>query len=126
MNFPHGQFENFLPLREPTHYILLSLANGEKHGYAIIKTIAELSRGKCKLSTSTLYEALSRLVEQGLIEQLDAEITQIRSSATEDGRSRTRKVYGLTFLGIQVLRAETERMHSLITITRLRLNEKPT
>ncbi len=50
-----------LPLREPTFLILLSLADGEKHGYAILKDVSEISQGKVLLSTGTLYEALARL-----------------------------------------------------------------
>jgi DNA-binding PadR family transcriptional regulator len=60
----------FLPLQEPTLIILLSLADGEKHGYAILKDVAEISNGKVRLSTGTLYEALARLLDQGLIERV--------------------------------------------------------
>ena len=63
----------FLPLQEPTLYILLSLRGGEKHGYAVLKEVAELSSGRVKLSTGTLYGALYRLLDQGLIEQIEPE-----------------------------------------------------
>jgi len=64
-----------LPLREPTFFILLSLASQEKHGYAILQDIKEISEGKVKLSTGTLYEALARLLDQGLIERVsDAKV----------------------------------------------------
>ena len=56
-----NKVSEWLPLREPTFFILLSLARGEKHGYAIMKDIEDLSRDRVKLSTGTLYEALARL-----------------------------------------------------------------
>jgi DNA-binding PadR family transcriptional regulator len=114
-----------IPLREPTFYILLSLTYGEKHGYALLKTIEILSQGKLKMSTGTLYEALARLLEQGLIERVDAtEPKADLPGEDEDHRSRTRKVYRLTKLGLQVLRAEMDRMQRLILNARLRLGEE--
>ncbi len=117
--------QDMLPLREPTFFILLSLARGEKHGYAIIKAIESLSRGKLQLSTGTLYEALARLLEQGLIERVDGvEVEQDDRLPQEDQRSRTRKSYRLTQLGMRVLKAETERMQALIAISRLNIGEE--
>ncbi len=117
---------SLLPLREPTFYILLSLASGEKHGYAIIKAIESLSRGKLRLSTGTLYEALARLVDQGLIERVDVLDAGTEGSVQyEDQRSRTRKAYRLTRYGDQVLRAETERMQALVSMARLHIREEP-
>ncbi len=55
------------PLTEAIFYILLSLTDGKKHGYAIMKDIRYLSEGEVQLSTSTLYNALNRMEEQGLI-----------------------------------------------------------
>ncbi len=93
----------FLPLQEPTFYILLSLRGGEKHGYAILKEVAELSGGKVNLSTGTLYGALNRLLDQGLIERLEA----------EDG-ARGKKAYRLTPSGLEVFDAEVGRMNRLL------------
>jgi DNA-binding PadR family transcriptional regulator len=112
-------FQTLLPLREPTFYILLSLASGEKHGYAIIKAIESLSSGQLRLSTGTLYEALARLVEQGLIERVEAAVGK-----GEDRRGRTRKAYRLSQLGMRLLKAEMERMQTLVTMTRLHLGEE--
>ena len=81
-----------LPLREPTFFILLSLAQGEKHGYAIIKESDKLSQGRVKLSTSTLYEALFRLLDQELIERVD----ERESLAGKKHPGRPRKFYRLT------------------------------
>ncbi len=107
---------DLLPLRQPTFYILLSLAGGEKHGYAILKSIINISDGSLKLSTGTLYEALARLVEQEWIERVD----------NEEHSGRARKAYRLTLLGRQVLHAETQRMKSLVRVAQLHLRDEPT
>lgn len=96
----------FLPLQEPTFYILLSLRGGEKHGYAILKEVAELSGERVKLSTGTLYGALNRLLDQGLIERIEL-------SELEDG-ARGKKVYRLTRSGLEVFDAEVARMRRLL------------
>jgi DNA-binding PadR family transcriptional regulator len=95
--------DHLLPLQEPTLYILLSLRGGEKHGYAILKDVAELSNGQIKLSTGTLYGAIYRLLDQGLIEQ-----TPLK------GGSRGKKVYRLTNSGLEVFDAEIDRMKHLL------------
>ena len=116
------QLQDLLPLREPTFYILLSLTSGEKHGYAMIKAVEELSRGKLKLSTGTLYEALARMVELEWIERVDGQITEPDLEA--DQRSKTRKAYRISRLGMRVLRAELERMQALVSTARLHLGEE--
>ena len=66
MDSPH--LSEYLPLGEAAFYILLSLGDGEKHGYAILKDVQTISDGARRLSVSTLYETLSRLLEQGLVD----------------------------------------------------------
>ena len=84
---------SFHPLPESSYYILLSLTSGEKHGYAIMKEVEALSQGDLSLSTSTLYTALSRMLDQDLI-------ARIHNPAGEDQRpGLPRKVYALTHLG---------------------------
>jgi DNA-binding PadR family transcriptional regulator len=100
----------FLPLREPTFFILLSLSQGEKHGYAILKDVESMSDGKIILSNGTLYEALTRLLDQGLIERL---------SVDEPPESeRPRKVYRLSQAGRSVLKAEVARMEDMLSRAR--------
>ncbi len=98
-----NKFDQLLPLREPTLYILLSLRGGEKHGYAILKEVYELSEGKVQLSTGTLYGAIYRLLDQGLIQQIEV----------EDG-SRGKKAYRLTRAGLEVFDAEVGRMKRIL------------
>ena len=93
----------FLPLQEPTFYILLSLRAGEKHGYAILKDVAQLSAKQVQLSTGTLYGALNRLLDKGLIERIEPE-----------ERTRGKKAYRLTRAGLEVFDADVERMNRLM------------
>lgn len=104
---------DLLPLQEPTFFILLSLAPGEKHGYAILKDVEMLSGRKIRLGTGTLYGALSRLLDQGLIET---------AQITAGGPGKPRKAYALTEQGRRVLAAETERLEAMLAAARMRLN----
>ena len=88
------------PLREPTYFVLASLLGGPLHGYAIIKRAEELSGGRVRLATGTLYTALDRLTADGHI--------QLVSEETVGGRIR--RSYGLTEDGAAALRAEAQRM----------------
>lgn len=107
---------SYLPLTEPTFYILLSLAPGKKHGYAIMKDVRELSGERVNLSTSTLYTAIGRLLDQELIERLSDE-------EQEAGPGLPRKSYALTELGRRVLEAEIVRLQGMVKEARLRLRE---
>jgi DNA-binding PadR family transcriptional regulator len=116
------QVSEWLPLREPTFLILLSLAHGEKHGYAIMKDVGELSRGRVRLSTSTLYEALARLLDQGLIERLDLiGEGKGKRKATQRRPGRPRKSYRLTQMGRRVVKAETNRLQALVVTAQRQL-----
>lgn len=106
-----------LPLTEPTFYILLSLAPGRKHGYGVLKDVEALSSGRVRLSTSTLYGALRRLLTQGLIER-------VTETGEHAGPGLPRKAYVLSELGRRVLEAEANRMHALVVVARLRLGEE--
>ena len=111
---------SYLPLTEPTFYILLSLAPEKKHGYAILKDVQALSKGKVRLSTSTLYGALGRLLDQGLIERVPNE------EKGNTGPGLPRKAYILSQTGRRILEAETRRMQALVATARLRLGEERT
>lgn len=107
----------YLPLTEPTFYILLSLAPGKRHGYAIMKDVKDLSKGRVKLSTSTLYTAVGRLLDQELIERFS-------DGDQEPGPGLPRKSYALTDLGRRVLEAEAVRLQGMVREARLRLREE--
>jgi len=87
-------------MREPTYFVLASLLRGPLHGYAIIKRAEQLSDGRVRLATGTLYTALDRLTAEGHVELVSEE--------TVGGR--VRRTYGLTEDGAAALRAEAIRM----------------
>lgn len=108
-------------LSEPTFYILLSLVQGQKHGYAILKDVAGLSQGAVRLSTSTLYTALGRLLDQGLIERVPWE--EFGNEAISHP-GLPRKAYRLTSSGRNTLETGARRMEMQLTAARLRLGEE--
>jgi DNA-binding PadR family transcriptional regulator len=89
-----------VPLQEPTFLILAALAEGPKHGYGVIQEVATLSGGRVTLRPGTLYGALDRLGDQGLVAPDREEVV--------DGRLR--RYYRLTDDGASVLAAEAERL----------------
>jgi DNA-binding PadR family transcriptional regulator len=97
-----------LPLREPTFFIVLSLVPAPKHGYAILKGVENLSEGRLKLSTGTLYGAIKRLLDRGWIRRVDDPLP--------NGTERERKAYELTDLGSSVLNAELTRLKKLVNV----------
>lgn len=100
-----------LPLPHLWYNVLLALAGGEQHGWAIIKRIRELSHGRADPSSGSLYLAMQRLVESGLIEETEAP----GEAGAGDER---RRYYRLTASGRAVLRAETDRLSMLVELAR--------
>jgi DNA-binding PadR family transcriptional regulator len=98
------------PLSEPVLLILLSLAGAPRHGYALLKDIESLSRGRVRLSTGTLYGALRRLLEDRWIERFAQEDT-----------SREKQAYRLTSAGRAQLESELDRMKQLTRAAGARL-----
>jgi DNA-binding PadR family transcriptional regulator len=86
---------------------MLALADVDRHGYSIIKEVAERTNGRVELETGTLYAALKRMRDEQLIEDVPA----TERPASEDRRRRT---YRLTAFGREVLRAESERLSHLV------------
>ena len=93
----------YLPLTPALFHVLLALADGQKHGYAIMKDVAERTAGRVELSTGTLYGIVKRLLADGLI----------RESAL--GSTDRRRAYRLTAFGRKVALAEVERMRDLVS-----------
>ena len=103
------------PISEPVLLILTSLANQPRHGYALIKDIDELSGGRVRLSTGTLYGALRRLLESAWIERFEQEDT-----------SREKQAYQLTAAGREQLRLELDRMRQWTRLAGVRLRTRRT
>ena len=91
--------ETFLPLTPVAFEILLALADGEQHGYSIMREVERRSGGAVTLHPGTLYRALARLLESGLIAELDE-----RPDPQHDDERR--RYYQLTERGVAVARAE--------------------
>jgi DNA-binding PadR family transcriptional regulator len=98
----------FLPLTEVALEVLLSLSEGNKHGYAIMQEVSDRTDGRLKLHAGTLYRALNRMLENDLIEEHRAE-------DTSDARRRN---YGITEFGRQVARSELARLSRQIEVAR--------
>ena len=103
---PDARAEDHLPLPPATFHILLALADAERHGYAIMQEVAERTDGAVRLGAGTLYGALKRLLEGGLV----AEGGERTDPALGDER---RRYYRLTPLGRAVARAEARRLEDL-------------
>lgn len=99
-----------LPLTPLTYQVLLAMADGPLHGYGVIKEVSERTDGEMELEAGTLYAAIKRLRDEGLIDL----------AATPRGGSldSRRRYYRLTPLGRRVLRLESERLARLVELAR--------
>ena len=100
-----------IPLQPTSFHILLSLADEDRHGYAIIQDISRRTNGEIKLSAGTLYRSIQRMQEQGLIIE-----TKTRPAPEDDDERR--RYYRITPLGKTVAQAEVRRLHELLKIAR--------
>ena len=96
------------PLPTATLWILLALATGDKHGYAIMRETRKLSEGEFEMGPATLYTTIQRLTQSGWIEEVPG---------PEDGDPR-RRYYRLSKPGKSALHHEIERMESLVRKTK--------
>jgi PadR family transcriptional regulator, regulatory protein PadR len=90
------------PMREPTYYVLASLLDERLHGYGIIKRAAELSDGRVRITAGTLYGAIDRLIEQGLV----------AADGEETVAGRLRRYYRITAAGTRAVAAEANRLRT--------------
>jgi DNA-binding PadR family transcriptional regulator len=99
------------PLPVSEFHILLALADGERHGYAIMQEVERRSEGTVRLGPGTLYGSIKRMLAAGLIEESDERPV----AAREDER---RRYYRITTLGKRVATAEARRMERLVSAAR--------
>jgi DNA-binding PadR family transcriptional regulator len=97
-----------LPLSPAMFHVMVALADGETHGYAIMKEVEQLTGGAVRLSTGTLYGIIKRLLADGLI----------REAAVAAAGDERRRAYALTPFGRDVARAEAARLEQTIAIAR--------
>jgi len=98
--------QSLLPLTPAMFHVLVALADGETHGYAIMKEVERLTNGSVHLSTGTLYGIIKRLLSDGLIHE---------AAAAHDARRRS---YDLTAFGRDVARAEAARLEQTLAMAR--------
>lgn len=96
-------------------HVLLALAGGAAHGYAVAREVEQATEGAVRLGPGTLYGSLQRLVEAGLIEEVPA------PAESEGAHADRRRYYALTMAGEQALRADARRLARAVRMVRSRL-----
>ena len=104
----------FLPLRPAVFHILVVLAEGKRHGYAIKQEVEKRTDGVVKMGPGTLYESIQRMQERGLVEE-----TSSRPLPANDQAQR--RYYRLSKLGREVLKAEVTRLGAIVDDARASL-----
>jgi DNA-binding PadR family transcriptional regulator len=102
---------DLLPLTPAALNVLLALADGERHGYGIMLEVRERTGGRVRLGPGTLYGAIKRLKEGGMIEESGGR-------SDDEADDERRRYYRLTGFGSEVLAAEVERLDSLVRAAR--------
>lgn len=105
-----SRVDALLPLAPATFHILLALVGEDRHGYGIIQDVEARTEGAVRLSPGTLYGAIPRLLEQGVIVEVRA--------PPADSRDPRRRYYRITRLGTDVARAEARRLAGLLRLAR--------
>jgi DNA-binding PadR family transcriptional regulator len=108
---PDRDPRTLLPLPHLEYQILVSLADADLHGYAIVKEIAQRSEGTSTPSTGSLYLAIARLLKNGLLDEAALEVAAVRNKRT----------YALSSFGHRVAEAETARLRDLARLAAARL-----
>jgi DNA-binding PadR family transcriptional regulator len=102
--------KDLLPLSPPVYHVLLALGSDAMHGYAVMQAFADKTSGEEALLPGTLYATISRMVDAGLLEELP--------EAPPESSDKRRRYYRVTEFGRAVARAESDRIHRLLTVAR--------
>ena len=102
------------PLTPALHHILLALLVGERHGYAVMKDVEMMTSGAMRLGPGTLYGALKRLLEAGLVEE---------AGERQEGDDERRRYYRITGAGRRAVAAETSRLQRLVAFAQDHLRQ---
>ncbi len=100
-----------LPLSPPVFYILLAVADQQRHGYAIMQEVERRTDGKIRLLPGSLYSTIKRMLSSSLIEECEGRVP----AESDDER---RRYYQITKYGREIAAAEADRMATLIRIAR--------
>jgi DNA-binding PadR family transcriptional regulator len=101
------QPDELSPISPQVFHILIALASGDQHGYAIMQDVLGRTGGKLRLSPGTLYGSMKRLLEQGFV-------VELRENERPEDDDERRRYYRLTTFGRNVVRAEVERLARLL------------
>ncbi len=112
------EIEKMLPLPLAAFYMLLELAEGERHGYALKKAIALRTDGKLKLGSGALYGSIDKLLSLGLVEESE----ERPDPHLDDER---RRYYRITNLGRRAAEAEARRLRELVLLAEAQLGRRP-
>src|SRR4030095_7753172 len=105
------EVDTFLPLPTAAVHSLVALADRERHGYSIMQDVAARTDGKVRLSAGTLYSAIRRMLDQGLV-------VELRDSPDPTSADERRRYYRLTKFGRDVAIAEARRISDMLTQAR--------
>ena len=113
-NYKRSEIDLLLPLSLPIFHMLLSLTEGERHGYALKRAILQRTGGKLNLGSGALYGSINKMIEAGLIEESE----ERPDPHLDDER---RRYYRITSLGQRVVEAEAVRLRNLVKLAELHL-----
>jgi DNA-binding PadR family transcriptional regulator len=99
------------PLPATAFQILLSLADGDLHGYGIMRSVEEQTNGRTRLGPGTLYGSIQTILEEGLIEEVDR-------NPNQEGNDERRRYYRLTTSGRKLARSEADRLADMLRVAR--------
>ena len=108
---PQPSTDRLIPLKPNWFHILLTVADGDRHGYAVMQEVAERTGGKIRLWPATLYGSIRRMEEEGLLEPVEYE-------QPDDDDDERRQYYAITRLGRRVLDAEVNRLDALVRLAK--------
>jgi DNA-binding PadR family transcriptional regulator len=103
--------KRLLPLTPAVFFVLFALADGEKHGYAIMQSVSRISDNQFHMGAGTLYTTIQRLLDLDLIEETE-------SPGGQSDHEKRRRYYKLTRPGKAILAADVSRMESVVRLAR--------
>ena len=109
---PESDLTGLLPLTPAVLHILLALADGERHGYAIMQDVEAQTAGSLRMGPGTLYGSLKRMLTAGLVEEMEGR----SDTGSADRNDERRRYYRLTDLGERVLQAEVRRLQQIVRL----------
>lgn len=103
-----------VPLTPVLHHILLTLLQGERHGYAIMQAVEQITDGAVRMGPGTLYGAIKRLLDNGLVEEAEEH--------DDPAADERRRYYRISADGRRAVVAETARLQRLVTFAKAHLH----